>query len=260
MRLSILASGSSGNAVYIESSQTSVLIDVGLSGQEMSYRLNSIGVAPETIGHIIITHEHIDHLSGVGVYARKYKIPVYIHPKALQKSTIRLGRIEDISFFKPDESFKIEDLLFEPFLISHDAVSPVGFCISDNKIKVGLVTDLGVVTKLVVEKLKLSDILIIESNHDEDLLLDGPYPWHLKKRIKGNLGHLSNNQSNELLEKIWHDDIKQIYLAHMSMVNNIPEIAYNSTLHTIHRITNSEKFDDIINLTKQDQPTSLIEV
>ena len=186
--------------------------------------------------------------------------PIHIHPQTLERSKNKIGRVEDISFFDTDETFTIEDLTFDPIPTSHDAISPVGFSVYSNGIKTGIVTDLGVVTNLVVEKLKASDILIIESNHDEELLIDGPYPWYLKQRIKSNKGHLSNVQSNELLEKIWHDGIKHLFLAHLSMVNNIPQIAEFSTVDTIKKITNCDKFSDIVMVTDQFEPTCPVEI
>jgi len=258
MRLSILASGSSGNAVYLESSETSVLIDVGLSGQEISSRLNRIGVSPESIGHIVITHEHSDHLSGAGIFSRRYNVPIYLHPEVKENSHKRLGKLKDVFYFESDEEFEVGDMIFEPFSVSHDAVSPVGFCIHCNGNKASLATDLGVATNLVIDKIKNSDVLIIESNHDEELLIDGPYPWYLKQRIKSNKGHLSNNQSNELLESVWHDGIKHVYLAHLSENNNLPNLALSSAVNTVENITGSDKFSDIVHLTYQKEPTSLI--
>ena len=211
MKCSVLASGSSGNSVLIQSPETKVLIDVGLSGHEMASRLKSIGVSPDSIKYIILNHEHSDHIKGAGIYARKFRVPVYLNSGTYKKSRYKMGRIDDLSFFESDKAFDIEDMTFEPFLISHDASSPVGFCIYYQGKKIGLATDLGVVTKLVEEKLKKSDMLIIESNHDEEMLITGPYPWFLKQRIRSNVGHLSNTESNELLESIWHDDIKHIF-------------------------------------------------
>jgi phosphoribosyl 1,2-cyclic phosphodiesterase len=260
MKLSILASGSSGNSVYIESDKTRVLVDAGLSGQDIASRLNNIGVSPDSIGHVVITHEHSDHISGAGIFARRYNIPLYLHPRVRENSQNRLGRINQLFLFESDEAFDVGEMVFEPFSVSHDAVSPVGFCIHSNGNKIALTTDLGIATNLVVEKIKKSDILIIESNHDEELLIDGPYPWYLKQRIRSNVGHLSNTQSNELLERVWHDGIKHVYLAHMSKVNNIPQIAYKSAIDTVKKITDSDKYTDIVHLTTQDEPTSLIDI
>jgi phosphoribosyl 1,2-cyclic phosphodiesterase len=259
IKISILASGSSGNATYIETPQTRIIIDAGVSCSELKKRLELIDVSPESIQYIILTHEHIDHFSGAGPFSRYYDIPIIVHSETYSRLENKIGKIRERLFFDSDKTIKVGDLLLEPFSVSHDAIAPVGFCVHSNTSKIGIATDLGKTSKLVIEKLKNSDILILESNHDEDLLWEGPYPWYLKQRIRGNRGHLSNNQCNELIEEVWHDGIKHLFLAHLSEVNNLPELAKNSAVNKILEITNSENFCNTIKLTSQNSPTPLLE-
>jgi len=223
LKLSLLASGSKGNAVYLESGATRLLIDAGLSAVELSRRLEMIGVAPSTLHAILISHDHSDHTRGAGILARKLKIPLLASQPTRQAAAGVLKKCE-ICEFESGVSFSYRDLLIDPFPITHDAADPVGFVIEGAEGRIGFATDLGIVTRLVTEKLKNCRLLVIEANHDEEMLMNGPYPWHLKQRIKSRHGHISNTESMRLLEDSLHDRLEGVFLAHLSETNNDPQL------------------------------------
>jgi len=219
-----LASGSKGNSIYIESRDTRLLIDAGLSATEVGVRLASIGVTGDDLDALLVTHEHTDHCQGVGPMARRHRLPVYMHPETL-RGLPRLGRIADLVEFDAGDHFTVGDVAVEPFPITHDAAAPVGYLIDTPEGRIGVATDLGIATRLVADRLQGCRVLVLESNHDEDLLRDGPYPWHLKQRIRSNHGHLSNRASAELLDGLLWDGLDAVFLAHLSETNNDPGLA-----------------------------------
>ena len=225
LAICILASGSRGNAVYISGGSTSILIDAGLSGIEIERRLNSKGLHPEDLDAILVSHEHTDHIQGVGVLSRRFNLPVFISSKTEKAAVSQLGNVRVIKNFECGSPFMINDLSIHPFSISHDAEDPSGFTVNQNGAKIGLATDLGIATSMVKEHLKGCSLLILEANHDEDMLLNGPYPWPVKQRIKSRTGHLSNEASKNLLKEVQHDRLKYVILAHLSKTNNTPQKA-----------------------------------
>lgn len=223
----MLASGSKGNAIYISDGLTSILVDAGLSGIEIERRLQSKGLCPEDLDAIIVSHEHNDHIQGVGILSRRFDLPVYINRKTIKAASSYIGNVQNIVNFETGSAFAINNLKIHPFSISHDAEDPAGFTICLNNTKIGIATDLGIATAMVKEHLKGCNLLILEANHDPDMLQNGPYPWPLKQRIKDRTGHLSNEESKNLLHEVQHDGLKHIILAHMSETNNTPEKALN---------------------------------
>ncbi len=232
MRLCSIASGSSGNCIYVGSDATHLLVDVGISGKRTENGLNSLGLTGKDLDGILITHEHADHISGLGVMARKYGVPIYATQGTINaiQNTGSLGKI-DASLFhevKEDEKLIIKDLTVNPMRISHDAAQPVAYRIAYGSKKVGICTDLGVYNDYTVECLRGMDALLIEANHDVNMLQVGPYPYYLKQRILGDRGHLSNENSGRLLSRILHDKLQTIILGHLSKDNNLPELAYEA--------------------------------
>lgn len=222
MRVCTLASGSSGNSLYIETESTKILVDAGISMKQIKLRLGSIGVELDEVDAVITTHEHSDHTHAI----KRLNIPTYVASATTHLWKDTVNQLEE---FESDTAFAIKDLLITPFSVPHDAIDPVGFSIEcASGIKIGVATDIGSVTALVRERLKKSDILLIEFNHDSEILLYSHYPWDLKQRIKGRLGHLSNTQASELLHEICHDGLKHLILGHLSQVNNKPEVAFQS--------------------------------
>jgi phosphoribosyl 1,2-cyclic phosphodiesterase len=224
LALSLLASGSKGNAIYISDGETAILIDAGLSGIELERRLAARGIDKETLRAIVVTHEHVDHVRGVGVLSRRLHLPVYINAQTYQAAG-QLGNLHQQHDFACGTSFQIGGLRLHPFSIAHDAADPAGFTITANGYKIGLATDLGIATGMAKHHLKDCDLLIIEANHDPDMLIDGPYPWPVKQRIQSRIGHLSNQQSHDLLNELTHPRLKHVFLAHLSETNNHPKIA-----------------------------------
>jgi phosphoribosyl 1,2-cyclic phosphodiesterase len=232
LRVCLLASGSKGNALYIESGESRLLIDAGLSARELTTRLDRIGVAGEHLNGLLVTHEHSDHCRGLGPMARRFGLPVHIHHDT-HAALPRVGNIPGLRMFETGEVLAFRDMKVETFPITHDAAAPVGFTIETGEGKIGVATDLGIATRLVGQHLKGCRVLVLESNHDEGMLQNGPYPWHLKQRIRSNHGHLSNHASSELLEGLLWEGLEAVFLAHLSETNNHPSLAESCALEML---------------------------
>lgn len=232
MRLCSIASGSSGNCIYVGSDCAHVLIDAGISGKRMEAGLNSLELTGRDIDGILVTHEHSDHIKGLGVIARRYGIPIYTTggtADAIMRSG-SLGKIPEGIFreIREDEPFFIKDLKINPFTIPHDAAQPVGFRLECGKHSVGIATDLGRYNDYIIENLQNLDALLLEANHDIRMLQVGRYPYYLKQRIMGDRGHLSNENAGRLLCRLLHDHLKAVFLGHLSKENNYEELAYET--------------------------------
>jgi phosphoribosyl 1,2-cyclic phosphodiesterase len=229
----ILASGSKGNVMFVSSGSTSILVDAGLSGIEIERRLNLRGLHPEDLDAILVSHEHTDHIQGVGVLSRRFNLPVYINQQTQKAAKSHLGDVNDFRNYECGSPFRIKDLTIHPFSISHDAEDPAGFTINQDGTKIGIATDLGVASSMVREHLRGCSMLIIESNHDSEMLVNGPYPWPLKQRISSRTGHLSNKSSRNLLKEVQHERLQHVILAHLSETNNTPQKALNEAVQAI---------------------------
>ena len=232
MKFCSIASGSSGNCIYAGSSSASVLVDAGISGKRIEAGLNEIGQTTKDLSGILVTHEHSDHIKGLGVLARRYEIPIYATKgtaDALRRMT-QVGKIPEELFVEigADREFTVEDLTIRPFAISHDAAEPVGFRISHNGKSCAVATDMGCYDDYIKENLKELDVLLLESNHDLRMLQAGRYPYYLKKRIMGDQGHLSNESCGQLLCGLLHDQMKAVFLGHLSQENNYEALAYET--------------------------------
>lgn len=232
MELCSIASGSSGNCIYVGSDATHLLVDVGISGKKVESGLNTIGRSCRDLDGIMITHEHSDHIVGLGVLSRKYHIPIYATQKTLEaiKQISSLGKIESelLRPIQSDESFMIKDITVNPMKISHDAADPVAYRFKHGKKKVAVVTDMGTYNDYTIASLQGMDALLLEANHDVNMVQVGPYPYRLKQRILGERGHLSNEGSGRLLGLLAHDNLQAVVLGHLSKDNNIPELAYQT--------------------------------
>jgi phosphoribosyl 1,2-cyclic phosphodiesterase len=226
LRVCVLASGSAGNCIYIAADQTALLIDAGLSARETARRLQSIHADPETICGICVTHEHSDHTKGLSVLQRRYGYPVYANSGTAQGYQLAKGdsRVE-WTVFTTGVPFEIGNLRIEPFAVSHDAFEPVGYVLNAGEVRLGVVTDMGIPTYLVKDKLRSCDAIIIESNHDEIMLRESPRPWNLKNRISGRQGHLSNRHAAEMIAEIGTHRLQQVFLAHISTDCNYHDLA-----------------------------------
>jgi phosphoribosyl 1,2-cyclic phosphodiesterase len=235
VRVCLLASGSRGNAALIEVDECRILIDAGLSAREIDRRLANLELSGSDLDAILVSHEHNDHTSGIGPLARRYQLPVYIEQETV-KQLPRLGKIADLRLFDAGQQFSFRDIDIETFPTAHDAVNPVGFTIASSEGRVGYATDLGLATRLVVEQLRNCRVRVLEANHDEQMLIDGPYPWHLKQRIRGRLGHLSNSDTLDLLKEVgWHG-LDALFLAHLSEENNCPDLVRSLVDKTLQQI------------------------
>lgn len=224
MLFCVLASGSRGNALWVEDQDQAVLLDAGLSGRELERRIELSGLNRRKLRAILVSHEHTDHIAGVGVLARRFDLPVYINPATLSACGQSLGKINP-ALFTTGRAFALGPLHIHPFSVSHDAADPVGFTFAAKNTKLGVATDLGVATALVQTRLAGCTAVILESNHDPEMLQNGPYPYDLKRRVAGRHGHLSNPQAGELLNLLNHQELKRIILAHLSETNNRPDLA-----------------------------------
>ncbi len=223
MILQLLASGSGGNALLIKNGEASVLIDAGLPARELLRRLKLAGAGD--LGAIIITHEHLDHLRGAGPLARRLGIPIYINGPTHVAAWPILGRLPEVRRFDVGEPFEASGLSFLPFPAPHDAALPVGFVVEG---ELGIATDLGSLTPEVRERLSGLKGIIIEFNHDLEMLVNGPYPWPVKERIRGPLGHLSNGAAGRLLREVASPELELVILAHLSQTNNHPPLALDA--------------------------------
>lgn len=225
MKITPLASGSSGNSFLVQANGSALLVDAGLSGKRMVERLETVGMDPCALAGILISHGHSDHIKGAGVLSRKFKLPVLMNRGTCGVATTGLGKLHRLEVFETGRIFQFAGFRIHPFSVPHDCVDPVGFRISVGTARLGIATDLGAATGLVQTVLAGLQVLILESNHDPEMLRDGPYPWELKQRVRSRLGHLSNQESAKLLQRVVSDELKAVILAHMSETNNRIDLA-----------------------------------
>ena len=233
MKVCAIASGSSGNSVYVGHGNTHLLVDAGVSGKRIEEALLSIGTDASKLQGILITHEHTDHTQGIGVLARRYQIPIYATAETLccmLKGKTNLGRIPEGLFreINPGDRLWFDNIMVTAHPISHDAANPVCYTFEAEGTKAALVTDLGTYDDSIVTAVSEADILYLEANHDENMLLVGSYPYILKQRILGERGHLSNDLAAKLVCTVLHPGLKHVILAHLSKENNMPELAYET--------------------------------
>jgi phosphoribosyl 1,2-cyclic phosphodiesterase len=224
MRFCVLGSGSKGNCTYIEAGGAAILIDAGFSGREVERRLAGIGVDPAGLTALLLTHEHGDHLRGIGVLSRRYRLPVFANPATFRAAGRELGPLASSRDFETGTSFAFRDLLIHPFSVSHDAADPVGFLIDDGRRSLGYCTDTGVVSRLMAHRLAGCAALVLESNHDPEMLRSGPYPAALQQRVRSTTGHLANSTAADFLAGLLHDRLEHVVLAHISETNNRPQL------------------------------------
>ena len=232
MKLTSIASGSSGNCIYVGSDEANILVDAGISGKKIENGLKELSVEPKSLDGILVTHEHIDHVAGLGVMARRYHLPLYMTEKTAQAvcNIKSVGKIDHELFqvITPDRPFRIRDITIDATSIWHDAADPVCYTMESGGVRASIATDMGNYHEGIVEKLKGSDILFIEANHDINMLQVGPYPYYLKRRILSNRGHLSNERSGQLLCDIMTENTREVFLGHLSKDNNYSELAYET--------------------------------
>lgn len=265
LELCAIASGSSGNCICVGSDNTHVLIDVGVSGKRIENGLNEIELKTSEMQGILITHEHIDHIAGLGVLARRYGIPIFATEKTINAilNTKSVGKIDEDLFqiIKPGRRFSIGELMFNPISISHDAADPVAYKVMNEDKSVAVITDLGNYNQALVDELQGLDALLLEANHDVKMLQTGVYPYPLKQRILSDRGHLSNERSGQLLSELLHDKFGTVVLGHLSKENNYEELAYEAVRLEVTMGDTPYKADDFpMHVAKRDTVSPMIRV
>lgn len=261
MKFCSLYSGSSGNSIFIASDNAKVLIDAGLAGKKIDDALKHIGEESSSIDGIFITHEHIDHIKGVGVLSRKYDIPIYANDNTWAVMEKNIGKIKEhnIKIMDRRSSITINDLEIRSFNIPHDAIAPVGYTVSYAGKNASVVTDFGVFTEEIRDNIIDSDIILLESNHDVNMLRMGPYPYKLKLRVLGENGHLSNEDcGSAIVSLLKNDKKKQIVLGHLSGTNNHPDLAYQTVVDVLSANGIRPGDDVILQLASRHNPSEII--
>lgn len=265
MELFSIASGSSGNCICVGNDRSHVMIDAGVSGKRIEAGMNTYDYTTSDMDGILITHEHSDHIMGLGVIARKYGLPIYATKGTVDAilTSSSVGKI-DTDLFHVIESgveFTVGDLTMMPMPISHDAADPVAYLLTDGTRRIGVVTDLGVYNEEIIRQMQGLDAVLLEANHDINMLQVGSYPYPLKQRILGEKGHLSNEASGQLLGRILHDNMKHIMLGHLSKENNYAQLAYETVRLEISLGDNPYRGNDFpIEVARRDGPSGLVTV
>lgn len=262
MKMSVLASGSTGNSTFIETGKGSVLVDVGLSCKKTDETLNQIGKSLQDVNAIFITHEHVDHIKGLKVIAKKYDIPIYANAKtwnAIERKDIII-KTEQKFHFNPLEEKEIAGLNVQSFNVSHDAIDPQFYTFSQNNKKISLITDTGYVSDTMKGIIKESDVFLFESNHDVDMLRMGRYPWNTKQRILSDVGHVSNEDAAHAMKDVITSNTKRIYLGHLSLDNNIKELARMSVEQILNQYDIDTHNDIMICDTDKAVPTEIYQL
>lgn len=230
-----LYSGSSGNSLFVESENTKLLVDAGVSSKKIEEALANLEIDPTSIDGILITHEHSDHVQGLGTFAKKFNLPVFVNEKTLDAMPKQKEKISEknIKLFNINEKFEIGDLKVKPFSIPHDAANPCGFNIFKDDKKISIATDIGHMTNGILKNLEDSIFIMLESNYDPEVLKYSKYPYQLKTRIAGPDGHLSNELAGKTISYLLNSGLKQAVLGHLSKQSNFPELAYKTVIEEI---------------------------
>ena len=256
-----LYSGSSGNCLFVENNSTKILVDCGVSGKKVCEGLESIDKKIEDIDEIIVTHEHSDHVQSLGLISKKYNIPVYANTETWQAMPTQSQKIleNNKKTFNNDNDFEIGNLLIHPFSTPHDAANPCGFNIYSEKRKISIATDLGHMDNVILENLKGSSFILLESNYDPEILKVSKYPYILKQRIAGPNGHLSNSTAGKTIGCLIQNDLKTVMLGHLSKENNFPELAYQTVVEELIG-QNIDTNEISLSVANRNNPTKIIEL
>ena len=256
-----LYSGSSGNSLLVSTENTNILIDAGVSSKKIETALNTLNIDPCNLDGILITHEHSDHIQGLGTFAKKFDLPVYVNKKTLDAMPKQKEKISEknINLIKIEEKFEINDLKIKPFSIPHDAVNPCGFSIFKDNKKMSIATDIGHMTNGILKNLEDSLFVLLESNYDPEVLMYSKYPYPLKNRIRGPIGHLSNQDAGKTISCLLHSGLKQAMLGHLSKESNFPELAYKTVIEDL--IANNYDENSLnLYVAKRDEQSKIINI
>ena len=255
-----LYSGSSGNSLLVQTENTLVLIDAGVSSKKIELALNNLNLNPTQIDGILVTHEHTDHVQGLGTFSKKYNLPVYVNQKTLDAMPKQKEKIENnVNIIKIEEKFEINDLQIKPFSIPHDAANPCGFNICKNNKKLSIATDIGHMTNGIIKNLENSNFVLIEANYDPEVLMYSKYPYPLKNRIAGPTGHLSNESAGKTISYLLKSGLKQAMLGHLSKESNFPELAYKTVVEELIS-TNYNENSLSLSVAKRDEISRLVTI
>lgn len=258
MRFTILGSGSGGNCAYLETDQTRLLIDAGFSARQIRRRLAALGRSPETLHGILLTHEHTDHVQGLAVLCAQLQLPIYCNRLTRDAVEHALDCRLDARLFQTGAAFEVGDVHVETFAVPHDAQDPVGFLLRTAAGNIGFLTDLGHATRLVLERVRPANVLVLETNHDVRLLQDDPRrPWSVKQRILSRHGHLSNDAAAEVVTQILSADLRHLYLGHLSRDCNRPELAHRTVAGRVQALGGTHVR---VEVTSQDQVSPTLEL
>lgn len=260
MKFCPLCSGSSGNATYIEAGSARILIDAGLSCKRITELLGRIGVTPDTLSAILVTHEHVDHIRGVNILSKKYDLPVYANADtwSMMKASLSGVAPKNVCVFESDRDFYLAGVRILPFSVPHDAIHCVGYTLSWGGHKVGVCTDLGHTDARILSILSGCELLLFEANHDVDMLMAGSYPYLLKKRILSGNGHMNNEDCGKALVKLHETGVKNVILGHLSAENNYPELAMVAVRAVLEEAGVAE--DMQIAIAAREEPTGVFEI
>jgi len=258
VRVTVLGSGSRGNAILVETEGVRLLVDAGFSGRDMERRLAAAQVDPASITALLVTHDHTDHTQGMGVAARRWGTPLYLTERTRTACRALLKGTEDIRPYTSAEAVEIGGLTITPFLTVHDAVDPVAVTVTETAsgTKLGIATDLGRATAPVRHALQRCHLLVLESNHDEVMLRESHYPWSVKHRIGGSHGHLSNRAAAELARELYHEELCSVVLAHLSENANHPALAHDVVGESLERL----RYTGSLAVAPQERPMETIDV
>ncbi len=259
LKVRLLGSGSGGNCTLVSSGDCHILIDCGLNARRISHGLREAGIRPDHLSGILISHEHRDHIAGLPVFLKSAPVPVFLSPGTAAGTALN-GTEAPAEHFQVGQPFAIGPLEVIPFAVSHDAVDPCGFIIRCRGVQLAHVTDLGCMTELGRQRIRQSHCLVIESNHDEEMLKIGPYPWPLKQRVLSRVGHLSNRDLGRFLAEDFDGAAATIVLAHLSRKNNHPEIARQNVRDALAERASARADAFEIIVADQDRPTPLITI
>lgn len=256
-----LYSGSSGNSLFVESENTKILIDCGVSCKKVEEALNLLDVDPTSIDAVLVTHEHSDHVKGLGTFSKKFNVPIFANQETLDCMEAQTSKVASniIHNFKVADKFFIGDLEIKPFSISHDAANPCGFNIFKDNKKISIATDIGIMDTKTVKNLEDSIFVLLESNYDPDILKCSPYPYLLKRRIASSTGHLPNKEAGKTISYLIDSGLQRAMLGHLSKENNFPELAYKTVAEEL-MASNKSKHSISLSVASRTEPGKLIEL
>lgn len=260
MQFCVLGSGSKGNCTYVAANGVSLLIDAGFSGIELQRRLQAIEVDPRSLDGILLTHEHGDHVKGAAILARKFNIPLYANNGTFSAAAKVLKKVPEMVEFTTGSDFDCQGLVVHPFSVSHDTADPVGFVLQHGETSLGYCTDTGMVSRLLQHRLDGCNGLIVECNHDLEMLRNGPYPPYLQQRIRSKTGHLANGDAARFIGSLIHPGLQHVVLAHLSDANNDPSLAYDTVIAEVGSRWLAGKDFPVVSLALQDRPGEFVDL